>query len=348
MTVPTKPEPTRQGRYILDNANFLGALLILPALIYILVIVGIPFILSIGYSFSDVTIADQSFDFVGFDTYETVVDNTVFQTALLNNFRFTFYSQVLVTSLSVILATVLAQNFPGKWFFRFLILLPWVTPIAIGTIGWLYMLDTIYSPIDYVLREVGFLANVEEKGAFVRGLTDQLQSLGIVEDDTALKLNCQQRGQREVCFFNMQWLAQENTSLASVVVVHVWRMLPLSTIIILAGLTSIPQDVKDAVAVDGVGVLREFFEVTLPLISPIVGIATLFGLIFTFTDVTVIAVLTKGGPSQTTQVLPYWAYLKGIEGTNLAEGAAIALFMFPVLLAVASLVLIALRRREVT
>lgn len=348
MTAPTSSKKPQQRYFWLDNAGCLGILLVLPALIYILLLVGIPFILSIGYSFSDVTIADQSFDFVGLETYERVVDNPVFQTALENNFRFTIVSQVLVTTLSIILATALAQKFPGKWLFRFLILLPWVTPIAIGTIGWLYMLDTIYSPVDYVLREVGFLANVEDKGEFVRDLTDELQSVGLVEDDTALKLNCQQRGTREVCFFNMQWLAQANTSLGSIILVHVWRMLPLSTIIILAGLTSIPQDVKDAVAVDGVGFLREFFEVTLPLISPIVGIATLFGLIFTFTDVAVVAVLTKGGPSQSTQVLPYWAYLKGIEGTNLAEGAAIALFMFPVLLGVAVLVLTTLRRREVT
>lgn len=348
MSTSSDQQPARQSRYLLDNTNLLGALLILPAILYIVLMVGIPFVLSIAYSFSDVTIGDQSYDFVGLQTYRRVVDNPVFRTALSNNFRFTLISQALVTSLSIVLALILSQKFPGKWFFRFLILLPWVTPIAIGTIGWLYMLDTIYSPIDYVLREVGFLANVEDKGEFVRGLTDDLQSLGIVEDDTALKFNCEQRGEREICFFNMQWLARDNTALGSVILIHVWRMLPLSTIIILAGLTSIPQDVKDAVAVDGVGFLREFFEVTLPLISPIVGIATLFGLIFTFTDIIIVAILTKGGPAQHTQVLPYWAYLKGIEGTNLAEGAAIALFMFPVLLAVAVLVLRMLRRREVT
>ncbi|NJL93612.1 MAG: sugar ABC transporter permease [Anaerolineae bacterium] len=320
----------------------------MPAVLYIVLLVGVPFALSIAYSFSDVTIGDQSIDFVGLETYERVVDNPVFQTSLVNNFRFTLFSQVLVTTLSIILALALAQDFPGKWFFRFLILLPWVTPIALGTVGWLYMLDTIYSPFDYVLRELGFLANVEGKGGFVRGLTDSLQSLGLVESDTALKLNCQVRGEREVCFFNMQWLGQDQTALGSVIAVHVWRMLPLSTVIVLAGLTSIPKDIRDAVAVDGVGHLRAFFEVTLPLIAPITGIATLFGLIYTFTDVTVIAVLTKGNPANETQVLPYWAYLKGIQGTNLAEGAAIALFMFPFLLVIAVLVLRFISRREVT
>ncbi|PJF39241.1 MAG: hypothetical protein CUN55_14920, partial [Phototrophicales bacterium] len=254
----------------------------------------------------------------------------------------------LVTTLSIILALILAQDFRGKWLFRFLILLPWVTPIALGSVGWLYMLDTLYSPIDYVLREVGFLANVEGKGEFVRSLTNILQDIGIVEKDTALKLNCEMRGTREICFFNMQWLAQPDTALYSVIAVHVWRMLPLSTIIILAGLTAIPKDIKDAVAIDGVGPIREFFEVTLPLIAPITGIATLFGLIYTFTDVIVVAILTKGNPANETQVLPYWAYLKGIQGTNLSEGAAIALFMFPFLLVVAVITLTLISRREVT
>jgi multiple sugar transport system permease protein len=345
MQKPTSPRYS----YLLDNEKILGIILVLPAALYIILLVGVPFALSIGYSFSDVTIGNQSIDFVGLDTYKTVVDNPVFQRALGNNFRFTIIAQFLVTSLSLILALALAQDFPGKWVFRFLILLPWVTPIAIGTIGWLYMLDTIYSPIDYVLREAGFLGTIEGKGEFADGLTSTLQDVGIVDedDDNALRFNCQLRGEREICFANMQWLGQAETALASVILVHVWRMLPLSTIIVLAGLTSIPQDIKDAVAVDGVGWLREFFEVTLPLIAPITGIATLFGLIYTFTDVTVVAVLTKGGPANHTQVLPYWAYLKGVQGTNLAEGAAIALFMFPVLLTVAVMVLSLIRRREI-
>jgi multiple sugar transport system permease protein len=77
-------------------------------------------------------------------------------------------------------------------------------------------------------------------------------------------------------------------------------------------------------------------------------IALLFGLIFTFGDMVVAFVLTRGGPIYYTQVLPLWAWFKGIDGGNLAEGAAIALFIFPVLLAVAILFLRSARRMEVT
>jgi multiple sugar transport system permease protein len=132
----------------------------------------------------------------------------------------------------------------------------------------------------------------------------------------------------------------------SIIMVHVWRMLPLATVILLAGLTSIPQDIKDAVAIDGVGFWRELFEVTLPLLAPISAVAVLFGTVFTFTDMTVVYVLTRG--SNNTHVLASLAFFKGIMGGDLAQGAATALFLLPVLMAVVIVVLRVARRSELT
>src|SRR5439155_1715104 len=80
------------------------------------------------------------------------------------------------------------------------------------------------------------------------------------------------------------WLGIPHLAMGSVITVHVWRLLPLATVIILAGLTSIPQDIHDAAAVDGVGFWRHLFQVTLPLVRPIMLVAALFGLVFAFTD----------------------------------------------------------------
>jgi multiple sugar transport system permease protein len=77
-------------------------------------------------------------------------------------------------------------------------------------------------------------------------------------------------------------------------------------------------------------------------------IALLFGIIYTFGDMTVVYVLTRGGPVYYTQVLPTWAFFKGIEGGALAEGAATAVFLLPLLLAVAVLMLRMARRAEVS
>ena len=143
------------------------------------------------------------------------------------------------------------------------------------------------------------------------------------------------------------WLGEPGLAMASVVLVHTWRMLPFATIVLLAGLTSIPRDIPEAAQVDGAGFWRTHFEITLPMIRPIVVVAALFGTIFTFTDMTVVYILTRGGPYDTTQVLPSLAFFTGILGGDLSGGAAISLFLFPVLLAVAWLMLRTARRAEV-
>jgi multiple sugar transport system permease protein len=116
----------------------------------------------------------------------------------------------------------------------------------------------------------------------------------------------------------------------------------------MAGLTSIDHDLIDQAQVDGATFTRIHLQIRLPLILPIMSIALLFGLIFTMGDMVVVFVLTRGGPVYYTQVLPVWAWFKGIDGGSLSEGAAIALFLFPVLLVVAVLILRSARRMEVT
>jgi multiple sugar transport system permease protein len=135
--------------------------------------------------------------------------------------------------------------------------------------------------------------------------------------------------------------------MASVIAVQVWRLVPLATVIILAGLVAILKDVEDAARVDGAGFWRRMFEVTIPLTLPLIAVATLFGAIFTFTDMAVVYVLTRGGPTNSTQVLASWAFVRGIEGGDVAQGAAIAIFLFPLLLAAAVLILRAVRRMQV-
>ena len=103
---------------------------------------------------------------------------------------------------------------------------------------------------------------------------------------------------------------------------------------------------KDAANIDGAGFWRQLIYIRIPLLLPIMTVAVLYGVIFTFTDMTVVYVLTRGGPIDNTQVLASWAFLKGVEGGDLAQGAAIALFLFPVMAGVAALMLRTARRTE--
>ena len=281
--------------------------MLLPAIVYVAALVAIPFVVAIAYSFSDVSAGDPSFDFVGLEQYRRALRDPVFRQALWNTFVFTFVSMTLVIVLGRALAMVLVADFRGKWFVRFLVLLPWTTPVALGTVNWLWLLDSLFSPIDWVLREIGLL------------------------DPNAHAL----------------YLARPGLASASVIAVHTWRLVPLAAVIMMAGLSAIPSEVKDAAQIDGAGFWRTLWEVTLPLTMPVVAVAGLFGAILTFTDLSVVRVLTNGGPFHSTEVLSTWAYTRGIGGGDLAQGAAVALFLFPLLLAAAIAILRAVRRMEV-
>src|SRR5215210_2301186 len=105
------PETEAGGRYLLERPRLLGPMLLLPAVVYILALVGIPFVIAVLYSFSDVTVGDQSIDWVGLDNFRAVVRNHTFRVALRNSFVFAIVSQIVVIVLANILAQVLAANF---------------------------------------------------------------------------------------------------------------------------------------------------------------------------------------------------------------------------------------------
>ena len=297
----------RHRSALLDNEGWLGPLLLGPAVLYIVLLVGVPFLMALYYSVSNTTTGGGTMGFVGLKNFTAVIGTPKFQTALKNTITFGLISQVLILILSNALALSLQTNFRGKRLIRFFILLPWVAPISIGTIAWLWIFDSTYSVLNWMLRLAGLIHGT-----------------------------------------GYMWLGLPHLEMGSITGVNIWRQLPLATVILLAGYGSIPQDIHDAAAVDGAGFWRHFFQVTLPLILPITLVALLFGLIFTFTDMVIIYNLTRGGPFDTTQVLASLAFYTGIAGGDLAEGAAIALFLFPLLLAIALGFLMIAHRTEVT
>ncbi len=303
-----RPTPRGLFSHIADNEARLWPMLLAPAILYIVLLVGFPFLLSLYYSVSDVTVASRQVHFVGLENFRRIVQNPTFWTALNNSIILTVVSQFFVLVFANILAVALSADFRGKWLVRLLILLPWVAPISLGAIGWLWIYDSIYSIINWTARAVGIF------GPHTWPI----------------------------------WLGQPTLAMASIIIVQVWRIVPLATVIILAGLSSIPNDINDAAAMDGAGFWRRAFQITFPLVMPITLVAVLFGVIFTFTDLIVVFVLTRGGPYDQTQVLATWAFFTGIQGGDLAGGAAVSLFLFPVLVAVAILFLTVARRAEVT
>ncbi|NLG69466.1 MAG: sugar ABC transporter permease [Firmicutes bacterium] len=278
-----------------------------PALLYVVILVGLPFVLAITLSCSTATAGSLSFSFVGLRNFSAVLHDPTFQRALKNTLLFTGVSQLLVIVLASIQARLLTIPFPGRRIVRFLLLLPWAAPVALSSMAWTWIYDSTFSVINWTLRFFGVLGP----------------------------------GQW------LYWLGTPDLAMAAIIIVHVWRMMPFATVVLMAGLSSIPQDVQEAAIIDGASYWRRVLQIELPLLLPIVAVAVLFGVVFTSTDLSVVWLLTRGGPYNSTHVLASLAFQRGILGANLGEGAAIALFLFPVLLLAAVVMLRVARRSEV-
>src|SRR5207253_2866541 len=99
----------------------------------------------------------------------------------------------------------------------------------------------------------------------------------------------------------------------------------------LAGFTSVPTEVLDAARVDGCSFFQRFRHIVTPMIFPILIIGFLFDTVFTLSDLSVVYVLTQGGPGSATMILPMLAYQIGIQAGSLGRGSAIALMLVPLL-----------------
>jgi len=289
------------------QSPLLGAAMFSPAVLYILLLIGAPFILAIYYAFSDARIGSTELHYVGLENFRSIVQSPSFQKAWKNSVIFTICAQIIVLVCANILSIALEKPFRGRGLVRFLILLPWVAPVSLGTIGWKWILDSIYSVITWVLIWLGFVNK----------------------------------------FSPPMWLGEDKLAMASVILVHCWRLIPFSTVILLAGRTAIPREIPEAASIDGAGFWRTLFQINLPIMTPILSVAVLFGTIFTFTDMTVVYILTKGGPYDSTQTLPMLAFTQGIQGSDLAAGAAVSVFLVPVLVLIAYLMLRVAHRAEV-
>jgi len=306
ITATPRPVPA-WSRYFLDRSEIVGPLFIAPAILYVVLLVGLPFLLALYYSVSAYTIFNPSLAFVGLKNFRDIVASEIFRRTLINTLVFTISAQIIGLLLGKIGAMLLMQEFHGRGIARALVVLPWAVPVSLATVAWLWMFDSLYSVINWTLIALGLV-------------------------DAANR---------------PQWLGQEDLAMTAVVVVHAWRLFPFGVVIFLAGFTSVPKDVLDAATIDGAGFWRRNYQIILPIIAPIVLIALIFGTVFTFTDLSVVYLLTKGGPINSTQVLGTYAFQVGILSGDVAHGAAICLFLFPFLLIAVILLLRSLRRREI-
>ncbi|HLJ71996.1 MAG TPA: sugar ABC transporter permease [Roseiarcus sp.] len=132
---------------------------------------------------------------------------------------------------------------------------------------------------------------------------------------------------------NIQWLAQASTAFPMQILIGILVSIPFTVTIFLGGLSSVPDDLYDAAAIEGAGGWDQFRLITLPLLRPFINIAFVLNTIYVFNSFPIIWATTQGGPADSTDILVTYLYKLGFRLGRLGDAAAVSLIMFAILLA---------------
>src|SRR5213594_410769 len=290
VTARARPSLRSRMSELLDRESWLGPIFVSPALVLLLLLVAYPFFMALYFSVSNAFIGRPS-SFIGIRNFVRLWESDAFRQTFQNAFVFCGAAVGAKVVLGIALALLLNQQLWFKRMIRGAVLLPWVIPTALSTLGWWWMFNSLYSVVNWT------------------GIT-----LGLMDPP------------------GPNWLGQKYYAMTAVVVVNIWRGLPFFVITILAWLVAIPKELYEAAEADGAGPVARFWLITLPMIKPVLAIVVLFSTIFTFSEFNIVYVLTHGGPINSTHLFATLSRQIGLESGRIGEGAAISLYLFPVLM----------------
>ena len=241
--------------------------------------------------------------FIGFGNFEILFESDTFWNVAWQSCFFAITAVLLKAGIGFWLAHML-HHIPtkGQRKWRGMLLVPWVIPPALSTLGWWWMFDPSYSSINWLL-----------------------QVFAVPE---------------------VPWLGHPWWARISIIIVNVWYGAPFFMIMYLAALKSVPEQLYEAAAIDGATAWQRLRYITLPMMANIISITVLFSLIVTFANYDIVRVLTNGGPRDLTHVFASYAFQVGILSGNIPRGAAVSLFMFPILAICAFFVLRGVTKRN--
>ncbi len=290
-------------RSLLEREASLGVILMLPGALLLMVFMAYPFFLGIWLSLTDSGIGRPG-EYIGLRNFQDLLSDTIFHQTAWNTMIYALVTVPFKAALGLGLALVLNNHMRFSNPVRAAVMMPWIVPTALSTLGWFMIFDPVFSPISWLFRRLGLISA------------------------------------------NINFLGHPTMAMGSVMLANIWRGTPFFGITILAGLQAVPNELHEAAAIDGAGMWHRFRHVTVPHIKGVVLIASLLSVIWTFADFQLIYVLTKGGPANQTHIFGTYAYQIGLSATEIGMGAAIALYMFPILSVFAALLLVYLRREE--
>ncbi len=295
-----QPRPARTAALsrLARRRSTIAFLFALPLIVVVLGLIIYPGLYAIYLSLLN----KSQTKFIGVGNYTFLFSRDTFWLVVEQSAIFAV-TAVFFKALIGIITAHLVNNLPAKgqrkW--RGMLLVPWVIPLSLSTLGWLWLLDPTYSAFNWLSAHLG--------GG------------------------------------SIPWLSAPNWARLSTILVNVWYGSPFFLIMYLAALKSVPEQLYEAASIDGANGWQKFIHITLPMMRNIISITVLFSLIVTFANYDIVRVLTAGGPRNTTHVFATWAFQLGIASGDIPLGAAVSLFMFPILGVSAIFILRGVRRR---
>jgi multiple sugar transport system permease protein len=273
----------------------IGYLFVLPAITYMLLLVGYPIVSNFILSIQDVTVTTLNAvgkPLVGLRNYQTLLADGVLLRSLGNTFVFTVCCLVFQFAVGFALALLFNLGFPLAKPVRGLLMMPWMIPMTVTALMFKFMFSSNVGIINWFLQACGIIAAPVE------------------------------------------WLLQPQSAMFSLIVANIWIGVPFNMILLSTGLTTIPNDVKEAAAMDGASKWQSFLYVTVPMLRPVIESVLILGFIYTFKVFDLVFVMTNGGPVNSTHLLSTYSYKLSFVLFKYSQGSATANILFLILLAV--------------
>ena len=268
---------------------WLGVLLVLPAVLFVVIFVLGPLFSTIALSFYSrrLTAPHQPTTFVGLRNYGYIFGQGIVQPALFNSVFISAATVLIQFVIGLAIALLLNRQFIGRGAVRATFIMAWGVPTIAAAFVFRWLFDATYGAINKLL------------------LSLHVVSAGI------------------------PWLGEARTALFTVIMANTWKGLPYPVLIFLAGLQLIPQEIRDAARIDGAGWWQEFLNVTMPQLRFVTIIFVVLRFIWSFNAFDLVYLLTGGGPANATMVLPVQIYIEAFRtfdvGTASALGTVMAL-----------------------
>lgn len=272
-----------------------GYFFILPAVIFMLLMIGYPIIYNLIISVQDVTnltLAKSDRDFVGLENFVNIFHDPSFLRSVKQTLIYTVGCLVIQFSIGFLMAIFFSKEFKCSKTVRSLIVISWMLPMTVTALIWKFMLSEV-GIINFFLLKMHLISEP------------------------------------------ITWLIKGDSAMWGLILANSWVGIPFNMLLLTTGLNNISPDIYEAASIDGTNAFQKFFYLTVPMLKNTIMSVLVLGFVYTFKVFDLVFVMTGGGPVDATEVISTYSYKRSFKFYNFGEGAAAATILSIILLIIA-------------